>query len=142
MLLKRKYIIPLIIGFVACSNLYAQDSTLIGKSVVWDLTKCIGYAKDNNIQINSLRLTQKTSQQELLLARAAKLPDLTGTASQDFGHANSRSNGSGSYSFYASGNYAVSSNVTLYNGNLLNNNISQKKPGYRVGQFKYHPTGK
>src|SRR5476649_2945884 len=107
MLLNKKYIIPLLLFFVTYGNLYAQDSTLIGKSVIWDLAKCIDYAKDNNIQINSLRLTQKTSQQEFLLAKAAKLPDLTGTASQDFGHANSRSNnGGGSSGFYASGNYA------------------------------------
>jgi len=127
MLLKRKYTILLLLLVVAYGNLYAQDSTLIGKSVVWDLVKCINYAKDNNIQINSLRLSQKTSQQEFLLAKAAKLPDLTGTASQDFGHANTRgTSGTGSSGIYASGNYGVSSNVTLYNGNLLNNNISQK----------------
>jgi len=126
MLLNKKYIIPLLLLFIAHSNLYAQDSTLIGKSVVWDLTKCIGYAKDNNIQINSLRLTQKTSQQEFLLAKAAKLPDLTGTASQNFGHANTPGvNGTGS-GFYASGTLGVSSNVTLYQGNIINNNISQK----------------
>jgi len=143
MLLKIKYIIPFLLLLVAFNKSQAQDSTLIGKSVIWDLTKCIGYAKDNNIQINSLRLTQKTSQQEALLARAAKLPDLTGTASQDFGHANSRGlNGTGSSGFYASGNYGLNSNVTLYNGNLINNNISQKKPGYSVGQPQYHSAGK
>src|SRR5476651_2337225 len=124
MLLKRKYIILLLLQLVAFDKLFAQDSTLIGKSVIWDLTKCIGYAKDNNIQINSLRLTQKTSQQEFLLAKAAKLPDLAGAASQDFGHANTRgANGSGASGMYASGSYGLSSNVTLYNGNLINNNI-------------------
>jgi outer membrane protein len=62
-----------------------------------------------------------------MLAKAAKLPDLAGAASQDFGHANTRgSNGSGSSGMYASGSYGLSSNVTLYNGNLINNNISQK----------------
>jgi outer membrane protein len=122
-----KYILPFLILLVIHHSLQAQDSTLIGKSVIWDLTKCIGYAKDNNIQINSLRLSQKTSQQEFLLAKAAKLPDLAGAASQDFGHANTRgSNGSGSSGIYASGSYGLSSNVTLYNGNLINNNISQK----------------
>ena len=122
-----KYILPFLLLLVVHNNLQAQDSTLIGKSVIWDLTKCIGYAKDNNIQINSLRLTQKTSQQEFLLAKAAKLPDLAGAASQDFGHANTRgANGSGASGMYASGSYVLSSNVTLYNGNLINNNISQK----------------
>jgi len=26
-------------------NLYAQDSTLVGTSIKWDLVKCIDYAK-------------------------------------------------------------------------------------------------
>lgn len=116
------------------NKLQAQDSTLIGKTINWDLVKCIDYAKKNNIQINTLRLSQQISQQEYLLSRAARLPDLSGSASQNFEH--SKSNGGGNSNtnintssgsgFTASGSYGLSSNVTLYNGNYLNNNIQQK----------------
>jgi outer membrane protein len=116
------------------NKLQAQDSTLIGKTINWDLVKCIDYAKKNNIQINTLRLSQQISQQEYLLSRAARLPDLSGSASQNFEH--SKSNGGGNTNtnintssgsgFTASGSYGLSSNVTLYNGNYLNNNIQQK----------------
>ncbi|MDB5086688.1 MAG: bepC 1 [Mucilaginibacter sp.] len=114
------------------NTLQAQDSTLIGKPINWDLVKCIDYAKKNNIQINTLRLSQQISQQEYLLSRAARLPDLSGSASQSFEHSKtngsfntniSTSSGSG---FTASGSYGLSSNITLYNGNYLNNNIQQK----------------
>src|ERR1700744_1743085 len=133
MLLKFKYVIPLILLLTSLSRLQAQDSTLIGKTIRWDLVKCIDYAKKNNIQINTLRLSQLTSQQEYLLAKAGRLPDLSGAASQNFEHAkgntiynsgtNTYSRGSG---FTASGSYSLNSNITLYNGNYINNNIQQK----------------
>ena len=126
---KRKIIISLILLF-AGFHLHAQDSTLIGKTINWDLVKCIDYAKKNNIQINSLRLSALTSQQQYLLAKASRLPNLSGSASQNFEHANTNggnsnnnsftSGGTGS-GFTASGAYSLNSSVTLYNGNLINN---------------------
>lgn len=101
----------------------AQDSTLIGQPLRWDIVKCIEYAKQNNIQINQLRLTQKIAEQESLLARASRLPDLNGSASQDFTHGGNLNNGK---KFAASGNYGLSSSVTVFNGSYINNNIAQK----------------
>src|ERR1700712_6150629 len=86
MRLDFKIIIPLLLLLFSFQKNFAQDSTLIGKTINWDLVKCIDYAKKNNIQINSLRLSQQTSQQEYLLARAARLPNLSGSASQSFQH--------------------------------------------------------
>ncbi|MDB5158182.1 MAG: bepC 1 [Mucilaginibacter sp.] len=127
MLLKTRFIIILLL-LSGYTKLYAQDSTLVGKTIKWDLTQCIEYAKKNNIQINSLRLSKQLSQQEFELAKAAKLPDLSGSATQNFAHYNNGNNGSNGTSsgFSASGNYGLSSSVMLYNGNYLNNNISQK----------------
>ncbi|WP_295649489.1 TolC family protein [uncultured Mucilaginibacter sp.] len=118
--LLKKCCFTLIIAFVTgCFKLFAQDSTLIGATIQWDLQKCIEYARKNNIQINTLQLSQQVSQQEFLLAKAARLPNLSGTASQNFGH-------NGASGFSANGNYGLNSSVTLYNGNYINNNILQK----------------
>ncbi len=133
MLFKRVYIL-LILSLFSCLNLRAQDSTLMGKTLQWDLVQCIEYAKKNNIQINSLRLSQLTSQQEFLLAKAARLPSLSGSASQNFEHSRGSTNkvdnngnviGGGS-GLTASGAYSLNSSVVLYNGNYLNNTILQK----------------
>ena len=130
--LKLKHIILLFIMLSGFNRLHAQDSTLIGKTIKWDLVKCIDYAKKNNIQINTLRLTQQISQQEYLLSKAARLPDLSGSASQNLEHSkangvyNSSTNTSSGSGFTASGSYGLSSNVTLYNGNYISNNIQQK----------------
>lgn len=128
MRLFKKHIILLTLLLSGYLSLYGQDSTLVGTSINWNLAKCIEYAKKNNIQINALRLSQQTSQQEYLLAKAARLPDLSGSASQTVAHGNNFSNGdNGRHSgFNASGSYGLSSSVTLYNGNFINNNIQQK----------------
>src|SRR5476651_2700698 len=122
MYFKHKKLLLSIFFLLGGFCLHAQDSTLVGTTQKWDLVKCIEYAKKNNIQVNTLRLSQLTSQQEYLLARAARLPNLAGTATQNFEHANSNG-GSG---FSASGNYGLNSSVTLYNGNYINNTILQK----------------
>jgi outer membrane protein len=138
--LKVKHILPLIMVFAFSGILRAQDSTLIGKTIRWDLVKCIDYAKKNNIQINGLRISQQISQQEYLLSKASRLPSLSGTLSQNFEHLNNggRNNGftqvdsngtvlnNRGSSFIASGSYGLNSQVTLYNGGYINNDIAQK----------------
>ncbi|MGZ3752558.1 MAG: TolC family protein [Mucilaginibacter sp.] len=135
MLFKSRYLILLILLLLNSKWLFAQDSTLINKPLRWNLEQCIDYAKKNNILINSLRLSQKTSEQEYLLAKASRLPNLSGSASQTFLHndqkgsisnnTNGTSSGSGS-NFSTSGQYALNSSVVLYNGNYINNTIFQK----------------
>lgn len=120
-----RFLLTALICTCCTAALMAQDSTLIGVPLKWDIQKCIGYAKRNNIQINTLRLSQKISEQEFLLAQASRLPDLSASASQNFGHSGSGGS-TGRSGFNASGNYGLSSSVTLYNGNFINNNIAQK----------------
>lgn len=128
MLYNRKNITLLTLLLFACFKLHAQDSTLVGQSIKWDLVKCIDYAKKNNIQINSSRLDQKTSQQEYLLAKAGRLPNLSATASQTFAHGNNVTNYNGTIGsgFTSQGSYGLNSNITIFNGGYINNTISQK----------------
>ncbi|QKJ29559.1 TolC family protein [Mucilaginibacter mali] len=130
-----RYLLTALICTCSSAAVLAQDSTLIGVPLKWDIQKCIEYAKKNNIQINSLRLSQKISEQEFLLAKASRLPDLSASASQNFGHSNSAGSGSGRSGFTASGNYGLSSSVTLYNGNYINNNIAQKNLAQQVANL-------
>jgi outer membrane protein len=127
MLLKQKNTTLLLVLLFSCFNIYAQDSTLVGKTIQWDLVKCIDYAKKNNIQINSIRLNQQTSQQQYLLAKAARLPNLSASVGETFAHGNNVTsyNGTLGSRFTTQGSYGVNSNVTLYNGNSITNTISQ-----------------
>jgi outer membrane protein len=64
----------------------AQDTSFITSGVQWDLATTIAYGKQNNIQVNIVRLDEKLSEQDLLLARAAKYPNLAGSATQSITH--------------------------------------------------------
>lgn len=109
------------------SRLNAQDSTLQDLPAQWTLQQCFDYALKNNIQLNSLRLSRMSSEQDLLLSRAAKLPNLTGTVSQDLNGGKSiTAAGGSSYRVNTTGNYGVNSSVTLFQGGYLNNDIKQK----------------
>jgi outer membrane protein len=93
----------------------------------WTIQQCFDYALKNNIQLNSLRLSKMSSDQDLLLSRAAKLPNLTGSVSQDLNGGKSiTATGNSSYRVNTTGNYGVNSNVTLFQGGYLNNDIKQK----------------
>ncbi|UUC46559.1 TolC family protein [Flavobacterium cerinum] len=96
---------------------------------IWNLEQCISYSKEKNIQINTLRLTTKTSEQDLLLAKAAKFPNLSGSASQTYTNAKNADLVVGGFQTQSTfaGNYSLGTSVTLYNGGYLNQNIKQKK---------------
>lgn len=100
----------------------AQDST-----ATWTLQDCLDYAIQNNITINTLRLTQRSTQQDLLQARAAVQPSLAATATQNLSHQKSYNydtlgvTGRSSLSF--TGNYGANASMILYNGGYIRNDI-------------------
>lgn len=119
-----------IIFFVCSSLVHAQDSTL-QLPAKWDLQTCIDYAKKNNIQINSLMLTEKTAEQELLLSKAAKLPGVSGNVSHSFIHSKNTNPVVGGFQTQASftGSYSINSSWIVYNGGYLNDVVKQNQLG-------------
>lgn len=90
----------------------------------WTLENCIEYAKENNISINSLRLSKNSAEQDLLQAKEAKYPSLNGTVSQGLFAINGSNglniNGAPSQSIGAN------SSMTLYHANYIKNNEISK----------------
>ncbi len=84
MLKQIIYMVGICIGIFPVASM-AQDSTLRGP-LQWDLQTCLDYARKNNIQVNTLRLDQRLNEQDLLQAKAARLPSLSGTATQTLIH--------------------------------------------------------
>ncbi|MBV8252129.1 MAG: TolC family protein [Chitinophaga sp.] len=109
------------IAVVAQNAITPQDSIT---PVVWNLQQCLDYAMKYNIQLNTLRLTQLNTEQDLILSKAAKLPNLSASATQNVTGGKNLNN---AYTTTASGNYGINSNVTLYNGGILNKDIQQKQ---------------
>ncbi len=112
-------------------SLHAQDSSSLQDVPKWNLQTCIEYAKKNNIQINSLLLDVQTSQQDLLLSKAARQPNLYGNSSQSFIHSKNTNPVVGGFQTQASfsSNYSLSSSWIIYSGGSINYDIRQKQLG-------------
>ncbi len=106
---------------------FAQDSTQLPAK--WSLQQCIDYAKKYNIQVNSLRLTEQTNEQELLLAKAAKLPGVNGSTSASITNSKNANPVVGGFQTQASfaNNFSVSSSWIIYNGGYLNDVVKQNQ---------------
>lgn len=107
-------------------NVRADAQDTLGRNLPrkWTLQDCIAYAKKNNIQVNNLRFSASSSQEDLLQSRAARYPNLSAAASQDLSHRNGNNTGSATN---VSGNYGFNSSVTLYKGGYLRKDIQQKE---------------
>ncbi len=113
------------------SGLHAQE----GK--VWTLEECIQYALDQNLDIRKSGLTIMTNEERALQAKAGVLPSVNASVSQNFSWNRSAdmeidpiTNMSTikDYGSFKGGNntsYGINSNVTLFNGGRLNNEIKQ-----------------
>jgi len=122
--IKMRIYLVILLGTLALAG-YGQEVATKTFPATWDLASCLQYAKDNNIQIQGLKLGKQLAEQDKLLAKAAVLPDLYGSASQSFNHYNTATNSSTTKLNYG-GSYGVSSNWTLYQGGYLKTDIKQK----------------
>lgn len=106
----------------------AQDSLQVGSNVKWDLATAIAYAKQRNIPANIIRLDRAISEQDLLQAKAARFPDLAGTASQSFTNSRNTDPVVGGFQTQANftSNYSLNSSWTVYQGGFLRNDIKSK----------------
>jgi outer membrane protein len=107
------------------TRISARDSAGALLPARWDLQTCIDYAKKNNITLNSLRLNVLTAQQNYLLARAAREPNLLGDVSGTYTHSKNANPVIGGFQTQSSfaNDYTLTSGVTIYNGNAISNNI-------------------
>jgi outer membrane protein len=106
----------------------AQDSSATRLPARWDLQTCLDYAKKNNIQLNSLRLTEKTAEQNYLLSKAARQPTLAGTIPITYTHSKNANPVVGGFQTQSSfaQSFVVSSGATIYNGGYITDDIRQK----------------
>lgn len=128
-MLKCLIVIGLYVGMTALTPVMGQDSTLSGLPSKWTLQDCLDYALKNNITVNTLRLSERSAQQDLLQSKAAVQPNLTGSVSEYLAFQRG-TDASGNYvgrKGRLSGSYGLNSSVTLFNGGYLRNDIRLKQ---------------
>lgn len=108
-----KYFALLILPFVA----FVAKAQEIPK--VWNLKTSIEYAKEKNININTLKLGSQSAQQDLIASKSAVLPNLTGNVSQTLTNYKS--------GLQKTSGFGLNSDVTLYNGSYIKNDIKAKQ---------------
>lgn len=107
------------------TTIYAQNTGSESLIQQWTLQDCIDYAKQNNFQLKSLRLSGTAAMLDLYQAENNKLPDVYGSFSQTWiqrKNSNGQSGGTQVPASFSS-NYGINSSLVLYNASFLNNNI-------------------
>lgn len=121
--MKSKSLISffILLGFTSIAPAVSAQQ----KTKEWDLRSCINYALENNIQIKMQQQSVEIGKVNFEQSKAEKLPNLNGGIGQSFTNQMAAAGGSQEQSF--TGNYSLQSEMVLYNGNKLNNAISQNE---------------
>ncbi|MGI6232412.1 MAG: TolC family protein [Prevotella sp.] len=101
----------------------------------WTLQECIDYALKNNIQVNKLSLQRMSAHEDVLQSKAALLPSLSASTSQNVGYTPWVETGISSDGYsrssvdktYYNGSYGINANWTVWNGNQNRNTIKLNK---------------
>ncbi len=94
----------------------------------WNLKECIDYARKNNIQVQSARVSQQSSNVDLLQAKAQLFPSLTFSSSQGWGHQKTeQADGKFKSQDAYTGSYSLNGGFTVYNGGKLTRSIRQQQ---------------
>lgn len=107
---------------VSFNPIHAQISDSIRK---WSIEACFKYAAENNIEINTRKLQEHTSLQEVIASKGNQIPSLSGSADTNFNNSKSGTSANESNHFSNNGNYSVNASVILWNDHYIKNNIRQ-----------------
>lgn len=88
----------------------------------WDLKSCIGYAREQNIQIRKNRIVFEQSKENLQEAKAQRLPSLGFSSSHNY--VNRPGSKTGDRNAYT-GSYSLNSSFVLYQGGIRSKQIRQ-----------------
>lgn len=129
--MMKAYLYLLILIFLSAfqsAKVCAQGTENKPLQTGWTIEQCINYAKQHNIQVNTLQLGQQTAAQNVIAAKGAKIPSLSASVSNSFNNANNNPYGTGNLvnQLASTGTYSLNSSVVLWNGNAVNNNIQQQ----------------
>lgn len=120
--------IPVIISFIFCSLFsFGQGTADIKKQ--WSLEDCIAYAKEKNISIKTAVLSKNAAEVNFEQSKSSRLPNLSGSASQNLSFGNSIDPITSDYVSQKvnSTSLGINSAVTLFQGNQISNQIKQNK---------------
>ncbi|MDD4819675.1 MAG: TolC family protein [Flavobacteriales bacterium] len=129
---KNKIVLSAILLIGICAVAIAQNAS----GTPWSLNQCITYARSENLTVQKAQVNLSSAQVDVKTAQAKKIPSLSASISQGLTHSEpDGADGATGNSFIYSGNYNLSSSMTLYNGGRLNNSLRQSKVVAQASEF-------
>ncbi len=107
---------------------HGQETTDVTPKI-WTLEECISHALANNITVKQAVLQKNRTEANLKAAKSSRLPNLSGNASQNFTNGNSIDPITSDFVSQSinSTSLGLSSQVTLFQGNQISNEIKQNR---------------
>ena len=132
----KLYLILVSLFFVQLS--IAQDGFNNTTPKIWSLEDCISYALENNITVKQAVLEKNSTLQNYKAAKSSRLPNLSGSASQNFTNGNSIDPITSDFVSQQinSTSLGLNTQVTLFQGSQINNQIKQNK--LLVDQYSFY----
>lgn len=115
--------------FFAHRGIQAQE-----RPDVWDLSTCIDYAMEHNIQIRKNRINAESSHIDVLTAKADLFPSLSFSSGHNYVNRPLLEDGSQKKNSY-NGNYGLNASWTLYNGGKNTKIVHQQKLNNRISEL-------
>lgn len=102
--------------------------------VVWSLERCIAHALEHNLQIAASGINRELTDADLALAKHSRYPNLNLNANVgwNFGRTIDPTRNEFITETFFNNGISLGSNFTIYNGNRINNSISQAKINQRA----------
>lgn len=122
-------LLTIVVSLFVLQFTIAQEVTKITPSKVWSLEDCIEYALKNNITVQDAALNMNLAEIDYSKSKSARLPNLFASTSQNFSNGNTIDPIT---SYFVTDqihntNVGLNSNVILFQGNQLSNQIKQNK---------------
>ncbi|WP_067145041.1 TolC family protein [Pseudotamlana agarivorans] len=112
-------------------------SVSIAQEKLWTLQDCVNYALENNISVKQTELDTQVADQDLVSAKGNFLPNLNGSASQNYNFGSFIGQDGNRVSRDSRGNnFGLSSSTVLFNGFQNTNIYKQAKLGIQSSQLQ------
>ncbi len=107
--------------------LFFSNMSPMNAQEVWGLEKCINYAIEKSLQVEGSLISLKGTEIEANTARHGRYPNLSANTNVgwNFGRTIDPTRNEFITETFFNNGFGLNSNVVLYNGNRINNNISQ-----------------
>jgi outer membrane protein len=122
---------------ISCFFGLTSGPYLNAQQKVWSVDDCIQYALEKNIQVQQAMVNSSINEQDLMQARSAWFPYVSGSARQNYGWSNVLNNATGSTTFTGNDllNISASSGMTVYNGSRIRNSVKQSETNYEAAKY-------